>query len=56
MGTLKKNLNDTNVLTEINYFCMKEYSAKLIMLYNTINYTSQATTWNHFEVSTHVLT
>ena len=43
------------MLTETSYFCMKEYSA-LHNFFSTINYTSQATKWNHFEVSTHVPT
>ena len=36
-------------------FYMKEYSA-LNNFFNTINYKSHATKWNHFEVSTHVPT
>ena len=48
-------LNDPNVLTETIVLCMKEYSA-LHNFFNTINYTSQATKWNHFVDSTHVPT
>ena len=43
------------MFTETNDLGMKEYSA-LHNFFNTINYTSQATQWNHFEVSTHVPT
>ena len=49
MGTLNKFAwehfiilwNDPNVLTETNYFCMKEYRA-LQIFFNTINYTWSA--------------
>ena len=40
-------------MTQTNHFCMKEYSA-LHKLYNTINYTSQATQWNRFYSCSHI--
>ena len=57
IGTLKKNwLRTFRIRAYRNiFFCMKEYSA-LHKCFNTINYISQATKWNYFEVSTHVPT
>ena len=62
MGTLKKLVENLSYYYEMTQtclpekkICMKGYS-ELHTYFNTINYRSQATKWNHFEVSTHVRT